>query len=291
MDPSYLLIIEPKIKEFLLEDVHFEDISTALIPENAMGKATFISKGKGIICGLVEVEITYKLVGCQVTRIKKDGDAVDKGEAIAEVAGPVRAILLAERTALNLLMHLSGVATKTREFQAIIDKERANPRCKIAATRKTMPGIRAMEKRAVAIGGGDTHRWCLDDMVLLKDNHLAFFGSLEGMIQQYKQASSFTKKIEVEVTSVADAIKAARAGADIVMLDNMPFDEMKRSIDALEKERLRDKVIVESSGNVDISTIAQHARTGVDLISTSVITLRGNPLDISLELAAKQPRS
>jgi nicotinate-nucleotide pyrophosphorylase (carboxylating) len=148
-----------------------------------------------------------------------------------------------------------------------------------------MPGLRAMEKRAVVVGGGDTHRWNLDDMVLLKDNHLAYFGNIEAMIRQYKQATSFTKKIEVEVTSVSDAVKAARAGADIVMLDNMPFDEMKKAIAALEKEKLRDKIIVESSGNVDISTVAQHARTGVDLISTSAITLRAPPLDISLELA------
>jgi nicotinate-nucleotide pyrophosphorylase (carboxylating) len=286
MDPSYMLIIEPKLKEFLLEDVHFEDVSTALIPEGAKGKATFIVKGKGIICGLVEVEVVYGLVGCKVTPLKKEGDAVERGDVVATVTGPVRAILLAERTALNLLMHLSGVATSTREFQDIVEKERGSQHCKIAATRKTMPGLRAMEKRAVAVGGGDTHRWNLDDMVLLKDNHLAYFGDIVDMIRQYRQATSFTKKIEVEVTSVTDAVKAAKAGADIVMLDNMPFDEIKKAIAALEKEKLRDKVVVESSGNVDMSTVAHHARTGVDLISTSAITLRAKPLDISLELAS-----
>ncbi len=283
-----MLVIEPKLKEFLLEDVHFEDVSTALIPESTKGKATFVAKESGIVCGLVEVEAVYGLVGCKVIPLKAEGEAIGKGDALATVSGPVRAILLAERTALNLLMHLSGVATSTRQFQAIIDKERANPNCKIAATRKTLPGLRAMEKRAVMVGGGDSHRWSLDDMVLLKDNHIAYFGNIEAMISQYKKATSFTKKIEVEVTSAGDAVVAARAGADIVMLDNMPFDEMKRAITPLEKEKLRDKVDVQSSGNVDISTVAQHARTGVNLISTSAITLRAKPIDISLELASKE---
>nr|MDO8088726.1 carboxylating nicotinate-nucleotide diphosphorylase [Candidatus Sigynarchaeum springense]MDO8117364.1 carboxylating nicotinate-nucleotide diphosphorylase [Candidatus Sigynarchaeota archaeon] len=284
MDPSYMLVIEPKLKEFLLEDVHFEDVSTALIPETTKGKASFIAKEKGILCGLIEVEAVYGLVDCKVTALKKEGEAIAKGDVLATVSGPVRAILLAERTALNLLMHLSGIATITSQFQAIVDQERTSQNCKIAATRKTVPGLRAMEKRAVVVGGGDAHRWNLDDMVLLKDNHVAFFGNIETMVTRYKKAISFTKKIEVEVTSAGDAVKAARAGADIVMLDNMPVDEMKRAIAALEKENLRDKVVVESSGNVDISTVAQHAKAGVDLISTSAITLRAKPLDISLEL-------
>ncbi|MEX2683449.1 MAG: carboxylating nicotinate-nucleotide diphosphorylase [Candidatus Sigynarchaeota archaeon] len=284
MDPSYMLVIEPKLKEFLLEDVHFEDISTALIPENEKGKAAFIANENGILCGLIEAEAAYNLVGCKVNALKKEGATIAKGDVLATVSGPVRAILLAERTVLNLLMHLSGVATATNQFQAIVEQARTNPHCRIAATRKTMPGLRAMEKRAVMVGGGDAHRWNLDDMVLLKDNHIAFFGDIETMVARYKKTTSFTKKIEIEVTSASDAVKAARAGADIVMLDNMPFDEMKRAIAALEKEKLRDKVVVESSGNVDISTVAQHAKTGVDLISTSAITLRAKPLDISLEL-------
>lgn len=282
-----MLAIEPKLKEFLLEDVRFGDVSAALIPEREEGNATIITKEKGIICGLVEVEAVCGLVGCKVTPLKGEGEEVAAGDALALVSGPVRAILLAERTALNLLMHLSGVATATRQFQAVVDKERANPLCRIAATRKTTPGLRAMEKRAVMVGGGDAHRWNLDDMVLLKDNHIAYFGDIGAMVTQYKQATSFTKRVEVEVTSAIDAVAAARAGADIVMLDNMPFAEMRRAIAALEKENLRDEVIVESSGNVDITTVAQHARTGVDLISSSAITLRAKPIDISLELARR----
>nr|MDO8111197.1 carboxylating nicotinate-nucleotide diphosphorylase [Candidatus Sigynarchaeota archaeon] len=288
MDPSYRLIVEQKLREFLLEDARFSDVSSALIPESARGKATIIAKESGIVCGLVEIEALFDLLGCKLSPMKKDGDAVAKRDVVASVEGPVRAILLGERTALNLLMHLSGVATRTREFQAIIEKERVNPRCKVAATRKTIPGLRAMEKRAVVIGGGDTHRWSLDDMVMLKDNHLAYFENIETMIQQAKQATSFSKKIEVEVTSVDDALKAARAGADIIMLDNMPFDDMRKAVQQLDKAGLRNKIILESSGNVEAATLPQHAKTGVDWISTSAITLKARPVDFSLELSANR---
>lgn len=284
MDPSYKLVIEPKLREFLLEDVHFQDVSSTLIPEDTRATAIIVAKEDGFICGLLEIQALFDLVGCNLAASKVDGDPIYNGDVVATIEGLARAILLAERTALNILMHLSGIVTKTREFQTIVENERVNPRCRIAATRKTMPGLRAMEKRAVTIGGGDTHRWNLDDMVLLKDNHRTYFDDIEGMISACRQMISFTKKIEIEVTSVDDVLKAAKAGADIIMLDNMAFEDMENAVHVLQDAGFRDKVVLESSGNVDLATLQQHAKTGVDLISTSAITLKAKPIDFSLEI-------
>jgi nicotinate-nucleotide pyrophosphorylase (carboxylating) len=278
------LLVEQKIADFLREDVHFEDVTSALIPADEAGSAIIIAKEDGFICGLAEIEILYELLGCKMEAKKQDGDPVEKGETVASVTGPIRALLQGERTALNLLMHLSGVATKTREFQAIVERERVNTRCKIAATRKTIPGLRVMEKRAVKIAGGDTHRWDLDDMVLLKDTHRSYFGDVSGMVTKYKAETSFTKKIEVEVETIDDALQAAQAGADIILLDNMAFDDMKDAVASIEAAGLRGSVIIESSGNVDVSSLPDHARTGVDLISTSAITLKARAIDFSQEL-------
>jgi len=284
MDPAYKLIIEQKLRDFLLEDCHFQDVSSLLIPD-ARSTAIIMAKETGFVCGLLEIQILFDLVGCNLVASKVDGDPVSHGDVVATIEGPARAILLAERTALNILMHLSGVVTTTREFQAIVENERVNPRCRIAATRKTIPGLRAMEKRAVMIGGGDTHRWNLDDMVMLKDNHRVYFDDIEGMIAACRHMISFTKKIEIEVTTVDDTLKAANAGADIIMLDNMTFDDMENAVNTLRNTGLRDKVVLESSGNVDLETLPQHAKTGVDLISTSAITLKAKPLDFSLEIS------
>ena len=284
MDPAYKFAIKGKLKEFLSEDLQFGDITSQLIPSDATGKGKIIARMPGIICGLEEIYILYEMVGCEVSFIKQDGDIVKSGDIVAKVSGPLRAILLAERCALNLLMHLSGVATKTREFQSIIDAKKAVPQCKIAATRKTMPGLRVLEKHAVIMGGGDPHRWNLDDMVLLKDTHRTYFGKVGEMVTKCKELVSFSKKIEVEVESPEDALSAARSGADIVMLDNMSSADMKRTIKLLEKEGLRRSVIIESSGNVNLRTVAEHAESGVDIISTSAITLKASPIDFSLEL-------
>ncbi len=284
MDGTYRLAIEPKIKEFLLEDARYGDVTSTLIPENEQGHARIVAKQEGIACGIVEMQVLFDLLGCKLENAFNDGDGVKPGDVIATISGPLRAILLGERTALNLLMHLSGVASKTREFQQIIEKHRKNPRCKVAATRKTMPGLRIMEKRAVVIGGGDTHRWDLADMILLKDTHVAFFKDIHEMIRKYKETTSFTKKIEIEVENKESAILAARSGADIIMLDNMTFDEMASTVGALDKLGLREQVVLESSGNVDLTTLPGHAKTGVDLISTSAITLKAPTIDFSLKL-------
>ncbi|MFX0098597.1 MAG: carboxylating nicotinate-nucleotide diphosphorylase [Candidatus Hodarchaeota archaeon] len=283
MDPKYRIIVEEKLKDFLQEDIHFEDVSSTIIPEDEVGKAEIIAKQDGVLAGVEELQVIFGIVNCEVSLAKKEGDLVTKGDVIAKINGSLRSILLVERTALNILMHLSGIATKTRKFQEIIAKERTNENCRIAATRKTIPGMRIMEKRAVKVGGGDTHRWNLDDMVLLKDTHRTYFGDVESMVKKSREITSFSKKIEVEVETTDDAVLATKAGADIIMLDNMAFDDMKTTVEKLVELGLRDKVILESSGNVTIETLPEHAKTGVDLISTSAITLKAPPVDFSLE--------
>ncbi|MHA1683167.1 MAG: carboxylating nicotinate-nucleotide diphosphorylase [Promethearchaeota archaeon] len=283
MNP-YELLIRNKLEGFLKEDSQFKDVTSEVIPRDANGDAILLAKQEGIVGGILETRILFEMIDCKVVILKDDGESVKPGNIIAKIRGNLRNILFCERTALNLLMHLSGVATATKKFQDAIDAVKKNPRCRIAATRKTTPGLRAMEKRIVETCGGDTHRWNLDDMILLKDTHRAYFKDVKNMIDAARSHSSFSKKIEVEVESVDDALEAARAGADIIMLDNMEFSTMTSAIKALEDEGFRDKMIIESSGNVSLGTVAGHAKTGVDLISTSAITIKAEPIDISLEL-------
>lgn len=286
VDPSHRLIVEARLREFLAEDVRFSDVSSTVIPAASTGKATIAAKGRGIACGIEEIEILFSITGCTVSRHVDDGNEIAPGDVVATISGPVRAILLAERTALNVLMLLSGVATTTRAFQAAIERGRTNPRCRIAATRKTIPGMRTMQKRAVQVGGGDPHRWSLDDMVLLKDTHRAYFdGDIAKMLDACRGETPFSKKIEVEVETIEDAVIAARHGADIIMLDNMTIEAMTGAVKALEAAGLRDRVLVESSGNVTLESAQAHASTGVDLVSTSAITLKVSTVDFSLELS------
>ncbi|MHA1792880.1 MAG: carboxylating nicotinate-nucleotide diphosphorylase [Promethearchaeota archaeon] len=284
MSIEYEILIRDKLKEFLLEDVHFEDISSSIIP-NTNGRAEIIAKEDGFLGGLKEAGILFKIVNCTLVPKIEEGEKFQRGDIIGVIDGPLRAILLAERTALDLLMHLSGVVTSTRTFQGIIEKNRVNPRCKVAATRKTIPGFRLMDKRAVKIGGGDTHRWNLDDMVILKDTHRAYFDNIKLMIESCKNLTSFTKKIEVEVETLDDALTAAKAGADIIMLDNMNVNSIKVIDSKLKDLGLREHLVLESSGNITLENIKDYSETGVDLISTSAITLKAHPIDFSLELS------
>ncbi|MHA1369454.1 MAG: carboxylating nicotinate-nucleotide diphosphorylase [Promethearchaeota archaeon] len=281
----YKFLIKDRIKKFILEDVQFDDVTSEIIPRNQEGNAKIIAKEQGILAGIIEAETAFDLLGCNLQAMKNEGDVLAKNTVVASIKGQLTSILLVERTALNLIMHLSGIASQTRKFQEIIEKNRINPVCMIAATRKTTPGLRIMEKRAVKIGGGDTHRWSLDDMILLKDTHRTFFnGDLVKMIRECRKKASFSKKIELEVENLEDAITAAKAGVDIIMLDNMTPDDITKTIKTLESKGLRKNVTIECSGNVTIENVADYAKTGVDIISTSAITLKAKPIDFSLEL-------
>ncbi len=218
----------------------------------------------------------FALKGCKVRILKKDGSKVKRNQTILEISGTPQGILSCERTALNLLSRMSGIATQTN----ILVKKIPSLKTKLYATRKTAPGLRFFDKEAVMIGGGEKHRMSLDEMVMLKDNHLAV-ESLEKLI---KKARKKHKKIEVEVETQKDAVIAAKAGANIIMLDNFSPKNISRTISALKKQGLRNKVKLEASGGINARNISRFAKTGVDMISVGSITNSVSGIDLSLEV-------
>ena len=256
--------------EFLEEDLGWGDITTnALIPEETIAEARIISKREGIIAGLEEAGIIYKLLNVDFKPLVKDGERVTKGQIVAELKGSAKSILLGERTALNIMMRMSGIATETSKIVDLAKK--INPKLRVACTRKTTPGFRYFEKKAVALGGGDTHRFRLDDMVLIKDNHLCIIGDVRRAVSQARLRSSFTKKIEVEVVDADQAFEAADAGADIIMFDNMSPEEAKKALETLEKRGLREKVLIELSGGITPENVEKYMALDVDIISMGYI--------------------
>ena len=276
------IIFERKIKEFLEEDSNFKDVSSQFIPPEAITSAKIKAKSNGYVSGLEEIEILFNYLNVQIECKKKDGDAVKKGEILAELKGNVRNILRGERVGLNILMHMSAITSTTRTYIEKIKESGA--KIKIACTRKTIPGIRIFEKKAVELGGGDPHRFSLDDMILLKDTHLKYYnGDILKLLSDVKEKASFSKKVEIEIEKVEDVIIAAQNGADIIMLDNMTPQQVTEAIRLLKKNSLRDKVITEVSGNVTLENFADYLKTEVDIISTSELTqFPSKSLDVSL---------
>ncbi len=268
---------------WILEDAPYGDITAGLLPDMNV-KARIISKDEGIIAGMFLVRKICRKMGISLHTIKDDGDYIGHGDIIAELYGNSRRILLCERLILNLLMYLSGIATTTRIF--VEKARRVNPRVRIAATRKTIPGLRWASKVAVKIGGGDTHRFGLSDSYLIKDNHIRIAGDLERIIIYAKKDSSFTKLVEVEVRTVEEAIIAARSGADIIMFDNMSPSEINQAIEKIKDLGLREKLILEVSGGITLDNIEEYARLDIDVISTSIITMRPKPLDLALKIVS-----
>jgi nicotinate-nucleotide pyrophosphorylase (carboxylating) len=275
--------VEDALRSFIAEDVGRGDITTnALVDAKTKGVGEVVCKENAVIAGLEEALILLNLVGCEGTSKFHDGDRVRAGSMVISARGPARALLSTERTLLNLLSHMSGVATATANLVSIA--KMGDARVRVACTRKTLPGLRYFEKKAVELGGGDTHRLGLDDAVLIKDNHLALAGTIEQSVGKAKATVSFTKKIEVEVTSPAQAVEAAQAGADIVLLDNMTPAEVERSQSLLRAKKLRDRVMVEASGGITKENIAAYAKTGVDVISVGAITNSAKAIDMSMEI-------
>ncbi len=279
-------ILEKKLKEMLAEDVGQGDVtSTAVVPENLTVDSVVIAKEEGIIAGIEEAVILARSLGLNAEPEAADGDVVKKGNLILKISGNARAILSAERTILNLLSRMSGIATKTRCLSEKLQK--ANLNVKVAATRKTAPGLLYFDKKAVLIGGGDPHRLRLDDMILIKDNHIAIAGSVEKAVKKVKTAS-FSKKIEVEVSSISDALKAVEAGVDIVMLDNFSPQKVKEAVKSLKKAGLFGKVLLEVSGGITEQNLLEYASAQVDLISMGSLTHSVKALDISLEVVSRK---
>lgn len=276
--------MENIINKWIEEDIGFGDITTeALIPNETLANAKLISKQEGIVAGAQIVKEIFESRGLMVAILKNDGEEVFKNETIIEIMGKAKDILFLERVALNILMRMSGIATNTRE---IIDKiNNIAPNLKIAGTRKTAPGLAKFDNLAITIGGGDSHRFCLDDMVLIKDNHIAVLGSVSKAIHKAKETVSFTKKIEIEVENSKDAAIASKNGADIIMLDNMDPESIKETLEILNDFNLRENILIEISGGINSENIIEFAKTGVDIISIGSLTHSAKSLDIGLDIS------
>jgi nicotinate-nucleotide pyrophosphorylase (carboxylating) len=276
-------VLEEKLSQLLAEDVGQGDVtSAAVVPAGLTAEATVIAKEAGIAAGIEEAGILAESLKLSVKAEVADGEKIRNGQIVMKISGDARTILSAERTTLNLLSRMSGIATATRRLAEKLKKAKAT--AKIAATRKTAPGLGYFDKKAVLVGGGDPHRLRLDDMVLVKDNHVAIAGSVENAVKKAKQSASFSKKIEAEVTSVEDALKAAEAGADIVMLDNFSPRQVREAVKALEKAGFFGKVLLEVSGGITEQNLLEYASAQVDIISVGALTHRVKALDISLEI-------
>ncbi|MGD6806421.1 MAG: carboxylating nicotinate-nucleotide diphosphorylase [Candidatus Bathyarchaeia archaeon] len=274
--------VEEKLKAFLAEDLGEGDVTAAaVIPKNAPAKAEVLAKDDGVVAGIEEATILAEYLGLKVEAKVVDGEKISNKQVLMIIQGDARTILSAERTLLNLLSRMSGIATKTRSL--VEQLECAKVKTKIAATRKSAPGLLYFDKKAVLIGGGDAHRLHLDDMVLIKDNHIAIVGSAKEAVKKAKAAVSFTKKIEVEVTSPEDAVKAAKVGADIVMLDNFSPKQAKETAEKLRKAGF-EKVLLEVSGGITAENLLEYASANVDIISMGALTHSVKALDISLEI-------
>jgi nicotinate-nucleotide pyrophosphorylase (carboxylating) len=272
-----------KILEMIKGDSGECDITTDFTPEKKNTKARTLSRSDGVLSGISELKILFSLFKIKILKSKQDGKRIKKGQEVFLIEGNSRNILEIERTALNLLSKMSGISTLTNEF--LKKARRFNPKIKIAATRKTTPFFGYFEKRAVKIGGGDTHRFGLYDAVLIKDNHLKLFGdNIKKALERAKEEISFTKKIEIEVSNKKEAIEAAKFGADIIMLDNFSPREIRDTILELKKKRLREKVILEASGGINLDNIEDYAKTGVNVISIGALTHSAPALDFSLEI-------
>ena len=279
--------IDKVLEEFLDEDVGHGDITTqALVDPGQLAVGRVVCKQRAIIAGIAEAIRLLKLVDCDGQSKLEDGQEVQPGTVVLEVRGPGSELLKVERTLLNLLSHMSGVATATAELVQIAKRNGSSAR--IACTRKTLPGLRYFEKRAVELGGGDTHRLRLDDAVLIKDNHLELTGSITDAVKKAKSRVSFTKKVEVEATTPDQAVEAATAGADIILLDNMASQQVKRSLSLLERKQIRGHILIEVSGGVTKENLAGYAIEGVDVISVGSITNSAKAIDMSLNLRSQK---
>jgi len=270
--------IKKELLRFISEDIQGGDITSVLLPKKKI-KAKIISRQEGVLAGVKFAGDIFRLKGCNVKIIKKDGAKLKSNQIILQISGNAGTVLSCERTALNLLSRMSGIATQTNFLVSKIRK--INKKTKLYSTRKTAPGLRFFDKEAIMIGGGHKHRMSLNDMVMIKDNHLLVTNSMEGII---KNARKRHKHVEVEVENQRDAILAASSGATIVMLDNFSPVQIKKTITELQKKKLRNKVKLEASGGINSKNITAYAKTGVDMISVGSITNSVKGLDLSLEV-------
>ena len=277
---KYLLhnfMIDDHVKEALKEDIGFGDISTDFLATNKDLMTLYLNaREDGVLCGIDVFKRVFKILSNKIELeiYHTDGDKIRKGDRIAKITGAAKFLLTGERTALNYIQRMSGIATKTAQYA----NELQGTKAKISDTRKTTPCFRMFEKYAVQVGGGKMHRFNLSDCVMLKDNHIAFAGSIKDAVKKVRANISHTHKIEVECDTKEQVMEALGAGADIIMLDNMSLEEMKECTKLIDG-----KAITEASGGVKIDNVKKIAQCGVDIISTSDIVAGAKPLDFGLD--------
>jgi len=276
-------ILEEKLKQLLTEDIGLGDVTAAtVVPSELTAEAAVTAKEAGTAAGVEEAAVLAESLGLKVKAAVADGDDIKKDQVLLKLVGDAQTILTVERTLLNLISRMSGIATTTRCLTEKLKK--AHAKARIAATRKTAPGLLYFDKKAVLIGGGDPHRLNLNDMILVKDNHIAVAGSIENAVKKAKQTASFSKKIEVEVTRVTDVLNAAEAGADIIMLDNFSPKQVKAAVELLKKAGSFGKILLEASGGITADNLLDYAAAQVDIISMGELTHSVHALDVSLEI-------
>ncbi len=278
--------IDELIAQALREDVPFSDITTeAIVPEKEVGSAVIVVKQEGVICGLPIAAKVFKALDRQskAEMFASDGDWVNEGKVVAKVKGNLRALLIGERTALNFLQRLSGIATLTRKFV-----EKALPYgVRIADTRKTTPLLRGLEKYAVRCGGGFNHRFSLSDGVLIKDNHICVAGSITEAVRRVKARTHHLLRIEVEAHNLEQVQEALECNVDAILLDNFTVDEIRKAVQLVKewcKKKGSQRPILEVSGGVTLQNVEEIAQTGVDIISVGALTHSASALDISMEI-------
>jgi nicotinate-nucleotide pyrophosphorylase (carboxylating) len=270
------------IGEFLTEDLGRGDITTrSIVQRNVRGAGRFLAKEPMVICGLEVVEAVFMHLDPEQPEMESfvaEGDEVEAGKSFARMTGFADVLLAAERTALNLIQRMCGIATLTRQYVKMVEGTNA----KIVDTRKTTPGLRMIEKYAVSVGGGRNHRLGLDDGVLIKDNHIALAGSVREAVRRAKESVGHLHKVEVEISNWAQLREAIEAGADIVLLDNQTPDEAAKLVEM--SRELNPAVLIEASGGISLENVRQFAETGVDLISVGKLTHSARSMDISFKI-------
>lgn len=277
------LWLDDIIRRALAEDIGSGDVTTeCLVPEGATAEAVIYSKERGVLAGLDVAERVFRTLdpGARLEKYLSDGCLLEPRKPIAMVAGSARALLTGERVALNFLQRLSGIATATRRLAELIEGTEA----RLADTRKTTPGLRLLEKYAVRVGGGYNHRVGLFDGILIKDNHIKVAGGIAEAVRRVRSSAPHTLRIEVEVEDLEQLEEAVRAGADAVLLDNMPVAMIREAV-----KRYKGRVLLEASGGITIHNIREIAETGVDLISVGAITHSAPALDISMDVGGMKP--
>ena len=270
--------IDDIIKAALLEDINYVDVTTDyLVDEDAVSTAKYVAKDEGILCGIDVAMRVFQLLDENVKTeiLIHDGEKVRKGDIIAKITGSTRALLKGERTALNLVQHMSGIATATNKCVELVKGTKTS----IADTRKTLPGLRVIQKYAVTVGGGRNHRYNLSDCAMLKDTHLDAYGSMTGAVKALRERMGHTVKIEVEVSNLEQLNEALELGVEIIMLDNMSNADMAEAV-----KITNGRALLEASGNVTAETIRGIAETGVDIISLGALTHSVKAFDISMKI-------